>query len=55
MKLLEYFHLADLNQPLRIQRERRGRGRFVGWLVSLSVFLVLVGLVAFTQQLPPAS
>lgn len=55
MKILEYFHLVDSNQPRRIMQERRGRGRFVGWLVSLSVFLMLVGLVAFTQQLPPAS
>lgn len=44
MKILEYFHLVDRNQPRRIQHERRGRGRFVGWLVSLSVFLVLVAI-----------
>ena len=55
MKILEYFHLVDRNMPRRIMQERRGRGRFVGWLVSFSIFLVLVGLVAFTQQLPPAS
>lgn len=44
MKILEYFHLVDMNQPLRIQRERRGRGRFVGWLVALALFALLVAL-----------
>lgn len=44
MKILEYFHLRDVNQPRRIMLERRGRGRFVGWLVSLSMFALLVAL-----------
>ncbi len=43
MKILEYFHLADLNQPLRIQRERRGRGRFVGWSLALLCWIPVVG------------
>lgn len=44
MKILEYFHLVDSNQPRRIMLERRGRGRFVGWLVALSMFALLVSL-----------
>lgn len=44
MKILEYFHLVDSNQPRRIMQERRGRGRFVGWLVALAMFALLVGI-----------
>lgn len=44
MKILEYFHLRDVNQPRRIMQERRGRGRFVGWLVSGGLFALLVFL-----------
>lgn len=44
MKILEYFHLVDRNQPRRIMLERRGRGRFVGWLVALAMFALLVAL-----------
>lgn len=44
MKILEYFHLVDRNMPRRIMLERRGRGRFVGWLVALAMFLALVAI-----------
>jgi len=45
-RLLEFLHIIDINQPLRIQQERRGRGRAAGWLLAVCCWLPVIGLWA---------